>query len=554
MFKKITKQFIYKFNISQKGLYSISISATCKSGKILGLFGGEDSRVEIDGLKLREIPAKGKPQYFNIPSAWNGTKLKGLPKTVIFILELDKGQQTIKFIPKRGVVIEKEPEIKLIRDSRSIRLNLNSTAENRNGQPWITLTLIDLPLKILDVSVKCAKRFLDSDDVKLIIDGDIQKNKQANWWAKNWYWQGRRLQGKTEETRFYPKLPQGIHYLEFWADRQPTLNWVGMDLGMKEDEAPRNNKIPTVDNPKWTGDFNDDTEQILLARTIFGEARSLPEKGRIAVGWSIRNRIKDPRRGDTYHKVILQPIQYSAFNKEDPNRPFVENPQISEDQIDDWYECYEIAGKVMRGKVNDPTDGANHYYSDYIRPPYWTKSKSAEFKIKIGNTLFYDLKPNGNEGFIKLSLVVLIFVVVILLGLSFTFWLKKGSSTEEIVEPAARHFFIHPVSGEVAVIHFNEDGNFLRIRQLTADNYNKSHLKVLPPTARFEDFQLGYFQFLHQGGQGFDYNNDQERQEYYENYTALMIMKGEYSHPYEVFRGNYHISDWEWDSFQEVTV
>ncbi len=236
MFKKIKKLFNYPFSVSKDRLYSIAIEANCKSGKILGIFGGEDLRVEIDDIKFREIPAKGRTQYFNIPPAWNGTKLKRLPKTIIFILKLKKGNHVLKFIPKKGAIINKKPEIKQIKSNKILE---NIQSQERNRQPWITIALIDLPLKILDVSVTCKKRERDSDDVKLLIDGEIQKNKQSSWWEKNWYWQGKRLQGKTEETRFYPKLSKGIHYIEFSADRTPFLNWINMDLGIKSIKEPR---------------------------------------------------------------------------------------------------------------------------------------------------------------------------------------------------------------------------------------------------------------------------------------------------------------------------
>lgn len=284
MFKKITKQFTYKFDTPQKGLYFISISASCKSGKLLGLFGGQDLRIEFNNIRLREVPAKKRAQHYNIPTAWNGTKLKGLTKTVIFILELDKGSQTIKFIPKRGAVIEKEPEIKLIKNPSKIRLNLNTTAENRNRQPWITLALINLPLKILDVSLTCAKRFLDSDDIKLIIDGEIQKNKQANWWGKNWYWQGRRLQGSTEETRFYPNLSKAIHYIEFWADREPTLGWVEMSSGEVDDGEEDKKTIQRYTYKGINGkeNYNRFNQEIKEAvnhwNNVFGQEKDPPEE------------------------------------------------------------------------------------------------------------------------------------------------------------------------------------------------------------------------------------------------------------------------------------
>ena len=236
MYKKIKKPFNYDFRAPKDGLYSISVEASCKSGKMLGLYGGEDLRAELDDIKLREIPAKNRAQYYNIPPAWNGTQLKGKSKTVIFILKLNKGKHVLRFIPQKGTIINQEPIIKPLKSSKILE-KIQSPEKNR--QPWITLVLIDLPLKTLDVSVACKKRTKDSDDLGIIIDGQIQKNEQSNWWGRNWYFRGSQMQGETKVARFYPKLPKGIHYIEFWADRTPVLNSVSMDVGIKLAKPPQ---------------------------------------------------------------------------------------------------------------------------------------------------------------------------------------------------------------------------------------------------------------------------------------------------------------------------
>lgn len=243
MYKKITKQFEDSFQVSKKGIYFITIKAKCKPGKILGLFGGEGLRVEIDGRKLREVPAKKKPQYFDIPSAWNGTKLKGLSKTVIFILSLEKGKHTIIFVPKRGAVIEDKPKVTKIKNPNDLKLDLQVQAKDGNRRSWISLVLVDLPLRIFDVRVKCEKRKWDSDDVKLIIDGEIQKNEKSKWWGRNWLWQGRQLNGKIEERRFYFNLEELTHYIEFWADRMPIVNNIWLYLGIKQEDKKEEKQI-----------------------------------------------------------------------------------------------------------------------------------------------------------------------------------------------------------------------------------------------------------------------------------------------------------------------
>lgn len=400
MFKKIKNEYSYKFSTENGGIFSVNIEASCQNGKFFGLFGGEDLRVEINGIKQREIPAKGRAQYFNIPSAWNGTVLRGLKKTVVFILNLHKGDHEIKFYPKKGAVITREPTIVQIKPGQAIIQNIQ--AENGDRRPWSTIALIDLPLKTLDISATCEKRSKDSDDLKLIIDDRIEKNKELNWWGKNWLWQGRQLQGYTKEFRFYTNLKKGDHYIEFWADRMPVLNSVHLDLGIhfdssqdngeqgNEEDVPLQNP-PNVDNPKWTGSFNDDTEQMILARALWGEARGASEEALIAIAWSIKNRLGKRKSWDTYHNIILQPSQYSAFwetSPKDNNLKALRDPLGTTNNPNDhkkWRKAYEIAGDVISQNIFDPTRGATHYYDDSIEAPFWAN----DFKIKIENLNFF---------------------------------------------------------------------------------------------------------------------------------------------------------------------
>lgn len=118
---------------------------------------------------------------------------------------------------------------------------------------------------------------------------------------------------------------------------------------------PPEMRVPTVDDPKWTEDFNDDDETILLAR------------------------------------VILKPKQYSSFNANDANRYLVENPLANENDVDNraWRNCYTIAADILSNRISDPTNGANHFFDDSISPPSWAKQEY--FKVKIDSFLFYDI-------------------------------------------------------------------------------------------------------------------------------------------------------------------
>ena len=253
MFKKIKKEDTYKLTAPEIGFYQIILEASVKSG----IRGRHDLKVELDGRQLREIPTDKNVQHYNIPPAWNGTKLKGMRKIVILVTKLTKGDHWLKFIANETAILEKKPELKKIaKPNQAFKVVENLKTEERNRQPWVSIALLDLPLNFMDVSVTCKKRFLDSDDLKLVIDGKIQKNEKAKIWGRNWFWQGRQLKGQTETKRFNLNLPQGIHYLEFWADRTPVLNEVNLGLGgiegkSLENEGPKNDNEITKDLDWW---------------------------------------------------------------------------------------------------------------------------------------------------------------------------------------------------------------------------------------------------------------------------------------------------------------
>lgn len=77
----ITSRTQEKFTLGESGIYVIYITARCN--------GKNDLRVEIDNQFFRETPPKDNIQKFDIPPAWNGTKLKGRSQTNIFLLQLD---------------------------------------------------------------------------------------------------------------------------------------------------------------------------------------------------------------------------------------------------------------------------------------------------------------------------------------------------------------------------------------------------------------------------------------------------------------------------------
>lgn len=330
----ITSKTQEKFTISESGLYAISVTARCDKK--------DDLRIEVDAQLFREIPPEKNIQKFDIPPAWNGTKLKGRSQTNIFLLQLGKGEHVIEFIPEGQAKVEKFSYWQ-IEDPTHIEFNLDQQAEEGDKRPWFTFALVDLPLKSIEAEVTVNWHYFDGEDVKLIIDNAIEKNSTSLLW-KNWLWH---------------------------ATPKQLLS------------------CPRKEQKVVTRDFSDDTDQMILARVLFGEARStlVPDEARMAIGWVIKNRVISTGWPDTYLGVITKPKHFSAFNLGDDNRPFVEDPLHKNNEIDKnaWEHTYDLARKIIEDEIPDPTQGANHYYDDSIGTPDWAKDQKPSLTISYIN-------------------------------------------------------------------------------------------------------------------------------------------------------------------------
>lgn len=229
--KKISEKFNYNFEISKSGLHAIFVSARCKSD--------EDLRVEIDGQYFREIPPEKNIQLFDVPPAFNGAQLLGLKKTVVFLSVLEESKHAINLIPQNSAFVE-EIEIQELSSTQDLKIEIQNQAEDGDRRPWILFVLIDLPLKYLTANVTAKWRFRDSDEVKLVIDGKIQKNT-FSLFRRNWLWSGsifkKLFQKETQTQTIESNLSQGTHYIEFWADRTPILNAIKLNLNYSETKS-----------------------------------------------------------------------------------------------------------------------------------------------------------------------------------------------------------------------------------------------------------------------------------------------------------------------------
>ena len=210
---------------------------------------------------------------------------------------------------------------------------------------------------------------------------------------RDWLWSANIFtyffKNNRQKKNFEENLDSDIHYIDFWADRMPTLHEIIFDLGV--DKLKR---IPSVENPKWTDEnFIDDSEQMILARVILGEGENQSKEARTGIGFTVLNRIKKHKKqwGYNVHEVILKESQYDSFwNKNTKDK--VRDPLNNNVSISVWNKCYAVAEAVLGGQIADPTFGATHFhsYKHQIDFPWWATEKN--LKTKIDRVYFYGLE------------------------------------------------------------------------------------------------------------------------------------------------------------------
>lgn len=122
-------------------------------------------------------------------------------------------------------------------------------------------------------------------------------------------------------------------------------------------------------------------DAVIMALTLYGEARGLDTAGQTKVAWVIRNRAERFSFVGTSHvgaegavaKACLMPWQFSCWNDGDPNASALHTMLREFDRHGEWPEGlepqFQTATAVLEGIVEDITSGADHYHT--IRAPRW---------------------------------------------------------------------------------------------------------------------------------------------------------------------------------------
>ena len=135
------------------------------------------------------------------------------------------------------------------------------------------------------------------------------------------------------------------------------------------------------------------SSKMVLALTLWAEARGEPIEGQIAVGCVIRNRLKNPEQfrasEATYPAICLAPKQFSCWipNGGEANhdslmrlaRKLVNGASITDVHLK---QCLWVAEGIVGNVILDNTGGSTHYYAPAAmipagRIPKWAMNKAS---------------------------------------------------------------------------------------------------------------------------------------------------------------------------------
>lgn len=222
---KITKETSNPFTLTVDGIYLIEILSKAKSEKQTGS-DDEDLKIEIDGQKFPKLT--DSTEYFNSPAGFSGAALKGLVKAVCFIATLEKGSHTLSYFPDESTEIIDAQIYRLVNDTKLETLDLHPKyhADDGDRRPWVTYVFFNTGVVNFSLIADLERRFIDSDDIKIIVDGNIKRNYRNDKLHKLWYFAASKFIGTRQTETFAINLGPGLHYVELHADRTPLLNQV----------------------------------------------------------------------------------------------------------------------------------------------------------------------------------------------------------------------------------------------------------------------------------------------------------------------------------------
>lgn len=385
--REINKELNYTFRVEQSGIYAIIVSARAKSWfqnirKFISFFSDNNLALKINGTGFPKL--SGERGDFDGEASWNGNKLKGLIQTNLFVVYLEKGEQNLRFISKGSPTLE---SIEIFRVSKNkIFIDPSKySIEEGDRRPWFNILTNNVGIISVYAKAIANSEGGDDNDLQIRING-VREHNNVLKAHKYWFWCGRVDRGQPKIFERTLALKPGFNYIEFWADRMPIFNDLNIRVTMSD-------RIPSIDDPKWTGDFYDDSEEMILVRLIFGEARSQSDEAKIWVASTVINRINASSWWpDTIHETILQDQQYKSFNQKDPNRFIVENPLHDLTQKQSWLDSYRVAEGILNGNISIPSETTHFHDTRQSQEDFMRMIPDGKF-LKITDNLHFYWSP-----------------------------------------------------------------------------------------------------------------------------------------------------------------
>lgn len=139
--------------------------------------------------------------------------------------------------------------------------------------------------------------------------------------------------------------------------------------------------------------MNEDID--IISRTAWAEGRSHGLDGMAAVINVIANRAAEPGWwGKDMRSVCLAKQQFSCWNANDQQAKIIRKVNLA-DAL--FFDATMLATAAVNGKLRDRTNGATHYYAEYIAPPKWAVGHKPTLIIgpKGQRHLFFRIGPNA---------------------------------------------------------------------------------------------------------------------------------------------------------------
>lgn len=388
---RVSESVNFDFDIKNEGFYLIKIVARAGAWwQQLPLIYG---KYWLDDELRFSLDEKAVEPYFN------GNSLYGTRQFIILFERLKLGNHSLVLKSKGKPFLEAIEVAEIIDESRP--LDLISLTESKpedtlvssfvsRKKSWITLVSSETPFLYLLVKARArdGQQLLfwrtDDDDLQLRLNGEVEKNDEPKS-HDLWYWCGRASKGVSKVFEKSLTGRDSIHRIDLPADRSPEVSQVLVSF----------RRIPTVDDPLWTGSFDDDTDVMLLARLIFGEAEGQPKEAKIGIGFTVLNRLKKKRQnwGYSVREIILKENQYDGlWNTKTYSK--VRDPlnKSTEKTKNEWFESCAVAQSVLDGSVVDTSSGATNFHSFKRREEFPPWAQDRYYKTNLGDIYFYELE------------------------------------------------------------------------------------------------------------------------------------------------------------------